>query len=149
MERTLVLLKPDAVQRGLIGELVSRTERKGLKITAMKLMVLDDALARRHYAEHVNKSFFGDLIEFITSGPLVTPTLLIMNHGGRGYEDTAASSRPISAYDKDTGEHLGSVDLPAPPGGNPVTYLHEGKQYLVVAVGRGGTNAELLALTLP
>ena len=71
MERTLVLLKPDAVQRGLIGELVSKTERKGLKITAMKLMVLDDALARRHYAEHVNKSFFGDLIEFITSGPLV------------------------------------------------------------------------------
>ena len=85
----------------------------------------------------------------ITSGPLVTPTLLIMNHGGRDYEETAASSRTISAYDKDTGKHLGSVDLPAPPGGNPVTYLHEGKQHLVVAVGRGGTDAELIALTLP
>ena len=79
----------------------------------------------------------------------MTPTLLIMNHGGRGYEETAASSRTISAYNKDTGEHVGSVDLPAPPGGNPVTYLHEGKQYLVVAVGSGGINAELLALTLP
>ena len=85
----------------------------------------------------------------ITSGPLVTPTLLIMNHGGRDYESTRASSRTISAYDKDTGEHLGSVDLPASPGGNPVTYLHEGTQYLVVAVGSGGRNAELLALTPP
>jgi quinoprotein glucose dehydrogenase len=72
-----------------------------------------------------------------------------MNHGGRDYESIRASSRTISAYDKDTGEHLGSVDLPAPPGGNPVTYLHEGTQYLVVAVGSGGTTAELLALTLP
>ena len=84
-----------------------------------------------------------------SSGPLVTPTLLIMNHGGRGYEDQAESNRTISAYAKDTGEHLGSVDLPAPPGGNPVTYLHEGKQYLVVAVGSGGRTSELLALTLP
>ena len=85
----------------------------------------------------------------ISSGPLVTPTLLIMNHGGRGYEDQPESIRTISAYDKDSGEHLGSVDLPAVPGGNPVTYLHEGKQYLVVAVGSGGRTAELLALTLP
>ena len=85
----------------------------------------------------------------ISSGPLVTPPLLVMNHGGRNYEDPAAGTRTISAYDKDTGEHLGAVDLPAVPGGNPVTYLHEGKQYLVVAVGRGGSDAELLALTLP
>jgi quinoprotein glucose dehydrogenase len=88
----------------------------------------------------------------ITSGPLVTPTLLIMNHGGRDYADVAASSRTISAYDKSSGEHLGSLDLPAAPGGNPVTYLHDGKQYLVVAVGTGNSErgpAELLALTLP
>jgi len=85
----------------------------------------------------------------ISSGPLVTPTLLIMNHGGRDYEDIAKGTRTISAYDKGTGEHLGSVDLPAVPGGNPVTYLDQGKQYLVVAVGRGGSDAELLALTLP
>ncbi|MCH7748066.1 MAG: pyrroloquinoline quinone-dependent dehydrogenase [Acidobacteria bacterium] len=85
----------------------------------------------------------------ITSGPLVTPTLLIMNHGGRDYEETVASARTVSAYDKDTGEHLGSIDLPAVPGGNPVTYMHEGKQYLVIAVGNGRRDAELLALTLP
>ena len=87
----------------------------------------------------------------LSSGPLVTPTLLIMNHGGRDFEDMAAGSRTISAYDKDNGAHLGSVPLPAVPSGNPVTYLHEGKQYLVVAVGRasGETIPELIALSLP
>ena len=71
MQKTLVLLKPDAVQRGLIGELISRLERKGLKLAGMKLVQMDDALARRHYAEHVDKPFFKGLAEFITSGPLV------------------------------------------------------------------------------
>lgn len=84
----------------------------------------------------------------LSSGPLVTPTLLIMNHGGRGYADQAAGARTISAYDKASGAYLGSVNLPAVPRGNPITYLHAGKQYLAVAVGRGG-DAELLALTLP
>ena len=71
MQKTLVLLKPDAVQRGLIGELVSRLERKGLKLVGMKLVRMNDALARQHYAEHVDKPFFKGLAEFITSGPLV------------------------------------------------------------------------------
>ena len=71
MQKTLVLLKPDAVQRGLVGELVSRLERKGLKLVGMKLVRMDAALARHHYAEHVDKPFFKGLAEFITSGPLV------------------------------------------------------------------------------
>jgi len=71
LQKTLVLLKPDAVQRGLVGELVSRLERKGLKLVGMKLVKMDDALARQHYAEHVDKPFFKGLAEFITSGPLV------------------------------------------------------------------------------
>ena len=71
MQRSLVLLKPDAVQRGLVGELTSRLERRGLKLVAMKLMRIDDALARRHYEAHVGKDFFPGLIEFITSGPVV------------------------------------------------------------------------------
>ena len=71
MQKTLVLLKPDAVQRGLVGELVSRLERKGLKLVGMKLVRMNDALARQHYAEHVDKPFFKGLAEFITSGPLV------------------------------------------------------------------------------
>jgi hypothetical protein len=64
------------------------------------------------------------------------------------HEDIAGGSRTISAYDKATGAHLDSLDLPAVPGGNPVTYWHDGRQYLVVAVGTG-EDAELLALTLP
>ena len=71
MERTLVLVKPDGVQRGLIGEVISRLERRGLKLVAMKLMLVDDALARQHYAEHVDKLFYPLLEEFITSGPVV------------------------------------------------------------------------------
>ena len=70
MERTLVLVKPDGVQRGLVGEIISRLERRGLKLVAMKLMKVDDALARRHYAEHVDRPFFGGLVEFITSAPV-------------------------------------------------------------------------------
>lgn len=70
-ERTLILIKPDGVERGLIGEIISRIERKGLKITAMDLRVADKATAEKHYAEHVDKPFFGELVEFITSAPLV------------------------------------------------------------------------------
>ena len=71
MERTLVLVKPDGVQRGLIGEVISRLERRGLKLVGMKLMQVDDALARRHYGEHVDRPFFPGLVEFITSSPVV------------------------------------------------------------------------------
>ncbi len=105
---------------------------------------------RNHPAlQHLNLPPLGGGEGGRSSGPLVTPSLLIMNHGGRDYADTAEGTRTISAYDKDTGAHLGSVRLPAVPNGNPVTYLHEGKQYLVVAVGSGGRDAELVALTLP
>jgi len=70
-ERTLVLVKPDGVRRGLIGEVLSRIERKGLRIVAMDLRALDIAAARTHYAEHDGKPFFDSLVDFITSGPLV------------------------------------------------------------------------------
>ena len=71
MEQTLVLVKPDGVQRGLAGEVVSRLERRGLKLVAMKLMQVDDGLAREHYGEHVERPFFRGLVSFITSGPIV------------------------------------------------------------------------------
>jgi nucleoside-diphosphate kinase len=70
-ERTLVLVKPDGVRRGLIGEVLARIERKGLRIVAMDLRTLDIAAARMHYAEHDGKPFFSSLVDFITSGPLV------------------------------------------------------------------------------
>ena len=71
MERTLVLVKPDGVQRGLIGEVISRLERRGLKLVAMKFMQVDEGLARQHYGEHAERPFFRGLVEFITSAPLV------------------------------------------------------------------------------
>jgi nucleoside-diphosphate kinase len=70
-EATFIMVKPDGVARGLVGEVISRFEAKGLELTAARMMVIDEALARRHYAEHVDKSFFGELLEFITSGPVV------------------------------------------------------------------------------
>ncbi len=70
-ERTLVLIKPDGVQRRLVGEVISRIERKGLTLVAMELKNVSDDLARRHYAEHEGKGFFSSLLEFITSGPVV------------------------------------------------------------------------------
>lgn len=71
VERTLILCKPDAVSRGLVGEIVGRLERRGYTIVAMRMMQLDGDRARRHYGEHEGKPFFDDLVSFITSGPLV------------------------------------------------------------------------------
>ena len=71
MDRTLVLVNPDGVQRGLIGEIISRLERRGLKIVGMKLMQVSGELANRHYGEHEGKPFFAGLVGFITSGPIV------------------------------------------------------------------------------
>ena len=71
MQQTLVLLKPDAVERKLVGEIISRLEKRGLKIAAMKMIWMDEALAKRHYAVHEGKPFFEELVEFIISGPIV------------------------------------------------------------------------------
>jgi nucleoside-diphosphate kinase len=71
MEKSLVLIKPDAVQRGLAGEIISRLEKKGLKIVAMRMLRMDEALAQRHYAVHNGKPFYEDLVRFITSGPII------------------------------------------------------------------------------
>ncbi|MFY9336080.1 MAG: nucleoside-diphosphate kinase [Mycobacterium sp.] len=70
-EQTLVLIKPDGVERRVIGEIISRIERKGLTIAALELKHVEDAVARAHYAEHQDKPFFGSLVEFITSGPVI------------------------------------------------------------------------------
>ena len=75
MDRTLILVKPDAFERGLTGEIVARFERKGLRIVAMRHMTMTEDLAKQHYAEHDGKPFFGELVSFITSGPLVAMVL--------------------------------------------------------------------------
>ena len=69
-ERTLVLVKPDGVQRGLVGECIARIERKGLRLAALELKSVDRDLAEQHYAEHAEKPFFGELVDFITSAPV-------------------------------------------------------------------------------
>ena len=75
MERTLILVKPDAFARNLTGEIIARFERKDLRIVALKMMTMTRDLAERHYAEHEGKSFFDELVTFITSGPLVAMVL--------------------------------------------------------------------------
>jgi nucleoside-diphosphate kinase len=90
LDRTLILVKPDAFERGLTGEIVARFERKGLRIVAMKHMVVQRELAEEHYAEHRERPFFGDLVEFITGGPLVAMVL-------EGYEAVKAARQVIGA----------------------------------------------------
>jgi len=75
MERSLILIKPDAVQRGLVGEIIHRFERRGLRIVAMKMLLVDEELAGKHYAVHKEKPFFKDLVAFITSSPIIAAVL--------------------------------------------------------------------------
>ena len=96
MERTLVLIKPDAVQRGLAGEVISRLESRGLKIVAMKMLQMDEAKATRHYEPHVGKPFFKGLVEFITSSPLIAMVL----QGENAVEmtrNTMGATNPLTA----------------------------------------------------
>jgi nucleoside-diphosphate kinase len=90
MDRTLILVKPDAFARGLTGEIIARFERKGLRIVALQHMVLTEDTAQSHYAEHEGKPFFGELVEFITSGPLVAMVL-------EGYEAVVAARQVIGS----------------------------------------------------
>ncbi len=90
--RTLILIKPDAFERRLTGELLARLERKGLELTALKLLTADEAIANEHYAEHREKPFFGELVSFITGGPLVAAILT-------GVEAVRAARQLIGATD--------------------------------------------------
>jgi nucleoside-diphosphate kinase len=90
VERTLILVKPDAFARSLTGEVIARFERKGLRIVALKQMRVERELAERHYAEHTDKPFFGDLVDFITGGPLVAAVF-------EGYEAVVAARQVIGA----------------------------------------------------
>lgn len=96
MERTLVIIKPDGVQRGLVGEVVSRFERRGLKLVGMKLMQISPELAARHYAVHVGKPFYNGLIQYITSSPVVVMAI----EGKRAIETvraTMGATNPVQA----------------------------------------------------
>ena len=90
MDRTLILVKPDAFARGLTGEIIARFERKGLKIVAMKHMTVTPELGEQYYAEHAERPFFGEVVEFITGGPLVALVL-------EGHEAVTAARQVIGA----------------------------------------------------
>lgn len=92
MQTTLILVKPDAIQRGLVGEIVGRFERKGLQLVGAKLVSVSEDLAKRHYAEHEGKPFFGELIAFITSTPMLALAL-------RGREAIAVCRTLVGATD--------------------------------------------------
>ncbi len=95
-EQTLILVKPDGVARGLIGEVISRIERKGYTIEALRMMELPRATAEEHYGEHRDKPFFGDLVDFITSGPLVA--MRVAGEGAiAGMRTVMGATNPLEA----------------------------------------------------
>jgi nucleoside-diphosphate kinase len=107
MERTLVLLKPDAIQRGLAGEIILRLERRGLRIAALRLIQIDEATARKHYAEHEGKPFYQGLIDYITSGPVVAAVL----EGTRAIEVVRKTMGKTNPADAEPGTIRGDLGL--------------------------------------
>lgn len=95
-EQTLVIIKPDGVQRGLAGEIIGRLERRGLKIVAMRLQMIDGSLAKRHYAEHEGKPFYDGLVQYIGSGPSVT-MVLAGPEAISVTRSTVGATRPVEA----------------------------------------------------
>ena len=110
MDRTLILVKPDAFGRGLTGEIVARFERKGLKIVAMKHMVVQRDLAEEHYAEHREKPFFGELVEFITSAP----TLVLVLEGEGAIASVRTTMGATNPADSTPGSIRGDLALSMP-----------------------------------
>jgi nucleoside-diphosphate kinase len=110
VERTLVLVKPDAMRRQLAGEIVGRLERRGLQLRAARLLTVDRALAEQHYAEHTEKPFFGELIEFITSGP----TLAIVVEGEGAIATVRTTMGATNPADAVPGTIRGDLSLSMP-----------------------------------
>lgn len=95
-ERTLVLVKPDGVERGLVGEVISRIERKGFKIVALEMRTLERSIAETHYAEHADKPFFKDLVDFISGGPLVA-AVIEGNEAIAAWRTMMGATNPVNA----------------------------------------------------
>jgi nucleoside-diphosphate kinase len=132
LERTLILVKPDAFARGLTGEVIARFERKGLRIVALKHMLVERGLAEQHYAEHSERPFFGDLVDFITGGPLVAMVL-------EGHEAIRAARQVIGATNP----------LEATPGSIRGDYALEVQTNLVHGSDGPGSSAREIGLFFP
>jgi nucleoside-diphosphate kinase len=110
LERTLVLIKPDAMQRALAGEILARLERRGLELRAARLLTVDRALAEEHYAEHSEKPFYGELVEFITSGP----TLAVVVEGEGAITTVRTTMGATNPADAAPGTIRGDLSLSMP-----------------------------------
>jgi nucleoside-diphosphate kinase len=110
VERTLVLVKPDAMRRQLAGEIVARLERRGLELRAARIVTVDRPLAEKHYAEHVEKPFFGELVEFITSGP----TLALVVEGEGAISTVRTTMGATNPADAAPGTIRGDLSLSMP-----------------------------------
>jgi nucleoside-diphosphate kinase len=110
LERTLVLVKPDAMRRALAGEILARLERRGLELRAARLLTVDRSLAEEHYAEHTEKPFFGELVEFITSGP----TLALVVEGEGAIEVVRTTMGATNPADAAPGTIRGDLSLSMP-----------------------------------
>jgi nucleoside-diphosphate kinase len=132
MERTLILVKPDAFARGLSGEIISRFERKGLTMLCARLLTVSEQLAQQHYAEHEGKPFFGELVDFITSGPLLALVF-------EGDYAVAAARQVIGATDP----------LEASPGSVRGDFAREVGQNLVHGSDSPESGAREVALFFP
>lgn len=139
-ERTLVILKPDAVQRGLIGEIIARLEKTGLRIAAMKLVQVTDSLARTHYAEHDGKPFFPGLIEFITAGPAVAMVL----EGPRAIEITRKTMGKTDPAQSPPGSIRGDFGLDM---GRNLVHGSDGPESAALEVANFFSEEEVLAYT--
>jgi nucleoside-diphosphate kinase len=110
VDRTLILVKPDAMERGLVGEILSRFERRGLVVRAARLVNVDRELAERHYAEHAEKPFFGELVEFITTGA----TLALVLEGEEAVKVTRSTIGATNPVDAEPGTIRGDLALAMP-----------------------------------
>jgi nucleoside-diphosphate kinase len=110
VERTLVLVKPDAIRRALAGEIVARLERRGLELRAVRLLTVDRPLAEEHYAEHTEKPFFGELVDFITSGP----TLALVVEGEGAIQTVRTTMGATNPADAAPGTIRGDLSLSMP-----------------------------------
>ena len=141
-ERTFVMVKPDGVGRRLVGEMIRRYERKGLKLVGMKMQIMSEELARTHYAEHAERPFFGDLVRFITSGP----TVQMVWEGPSAVEVVRKINGATDCLDADVGTIRGDYGLSLQ---NNMAHASDSPETAEREIGLYFTDDELLDYSMP
>lgn len=141
-ERTFVMVKPDGVGRRLVGEMIRRYERKGLKLVGMKMQIMSEELARTHYAEHAERPFFGDLVRFITSGP----TVQMVWEGPSAVEVVRKINGATDCLDADVGTIRGDYGLSLQ---NNMAHASDSVETAEREIGLYFTDDELLDYSMP